>query len=60
MKGDNYYCNCEAPCIHKGRITKIIVIDSKGKHKRKVQVCRNTRNDHTCNYRATIGRAFMF
>ena len=60
MKDKTFYCNCEPPCVHKGKIKKITVIDSKGKHKHKAQVCLNTKFVCTCGYRATIDRAFMF
>ena len=61
---DNYYCLCQAECIHKGKLRKIIQLEfSKGrkiKRKFKAETCKNSRFDCTCNYRVKVNKAFMF
>lgn len=57
---DNYYCNCQAECIHKGKITRVIVCDSKGKHKLKAELCNNNKFSCTCKYRVKVNKAFLF
>lgn len=55
-----YFCNNETTCIHKGKLKKILEIDCKGRHKRKVQICKNARRDCTCRYRVNLSDAFKF
>ena len=61
---DNYYCNCQADCIHKGKLRKIKQFEfSKGrkiKHKFKVESCKNTKFDCTCKYRLKINKVVDF
>lgn len=55
-----FYCDCEAPCIHKGEIKKVSVYE-KGKMKRlKAVRCKNIEKWSSCRYRKDIIRAFKF
>ena len=59
-KNNMFYCDCEAPCIHKGEIKKVSVYE-KGKMKRlKAVSCKNIEKWSSCHYRKDIIRAFKF
>ena len=60
MKGEQYYCNCQAKCIHKGKLRKVKVYKNGKNYKLKAQVCLNDKNDCTCSYRVKVYNAFMF
>ncbi len=61
---NNYYCLCQAECIHKGKLRKIIQLEFSGgrkiKHKLKVESCKNTKFDCTCKYRFKINKVVSF
>lgn len=55
----DYYCDCEAPCIHKGGLQKIRIYENGKVSKKKVQKCKN-KAFSTCAYRKNIFGAFKF
>ena len=56
-----YFCNCEAACVHKAQKMRKVKIWKEGKNfKAKCQVCLNNRNDCTCRYRTDLGNVFKY
>ena len=61
MKDIDYYCNCDAPCIHKSKRLRKVKIWRDGKTtKTKVQICLNPHKDCTCKHQVSFGKVFHY